>query len=246
MNKLYSFKVDKIEKKELREEKEDGSVVLTYEDVSVPVGVTIKKPTVREKEHLSMIFDAAYSSAITGGIATESMMRRALLDSGGTESKLDVEYLDNIAKQAQNLQVEYDLAVKNGTSDEELDKIQEQIKSINDEYLQYREREQSIFSHSAEARAQKKTVLMSVLNLLFFEKDNGDHSYVFPGLNEEARENTYYEMAENDQATKTVEMRAFERAYVLIDGWLKGQIKSPEDFKMMDDFVLSLDASKSS
>lgn len=237
MNKLYTFNVNKKVKEEKRESNPDGSITLTYEDKLEPVRVFIKKPTLRERDDYSFVYDVAFSKAVTAGIQTWDMLRKSLLDSGGLDSRVDIEHLDKILKESQDLQAEYERLKDAGIEGEDIDAIQEKISKINKDYLTFQEKERSYFSKCAEARAQQKTIKWCVLNLLFY--DVNPPTYVFQGLNDESRENSYYELAEKHEndSEDCVELKAFDKAFLFLEGWIKGTLKNEDDFKNVEEFI---------
>lgn len=236
MNKLYTFTIDKTVKVEKREPNEDGSFKLTYEDKVEPVKVFLKKPTIRERDEFSYVYDVAFSKAVAGGIQTWDMLRKYLLDNGGLDSKTDIENLDQTLKDIQVLQGEYEDLSKSESESESLKDLQKQISDLYKEYSSYEERQMIYFNKSAESRARQKTIKWCVLNLLFY--DTNPPTYVFKGLNDESRENDYYELAEKySDGNECIELKAFDRAFILMDAWIKGNIKTENDFKELDTLI---------
>lgn len=238
MKKLYTFTVEKKEKVRTEEPQADGNILVKFIDNSFPVKIAFKKPDRKEDEEYTLVYDAEFSKALTSGIATYDMMRKAWLNSGGFEAEVDIEYLDNLFKSLNKAQNEYQKLYLEKASDDELLKLEIELKEINRKILEYREREQVFFSKTAESRAQKKTIVWCVLNLMYIEKEiEGKTEYVpvFPGMNFEAKKNFYYDVVE--ESDDSFEEKVFTKAFYFVQSWITNNSIKHEDFVSLEEVI---------
>lgn len=238
MKKLYTFTVNKKEKLRIEEPQDDGNILVKFVDTSVPAKIVFKKPDRKEEEEYILVYDAEFSKALTSGIATYDMMRKAWLNSGGFEAEVDIEYLDNLYKKITKLSNEYQKLLIEKASEDELLKIEADIKDTNQKIIDYREREQVFFSKTAESRAQKKTIVWCILNLIFLEKEiEGKTEYIpaFPGMNFEAKKNFYYDTIEENE--DSFEEAIFTKAYYFVQAWITNTAMKQDDFKQLEEVI---------
>ena len=238
MKKLHTFIVEKKEKIRVEEPQQDGNILVKFVENTVPVKIAFKKPDRKEDEEYTLVYDAEFSKALTSGIATYDMMRKAWLNSGGFEAEVDIEYLDNLFKNLNKLQNEYQKLILEKASDDELLELENKIKDINKKVIEYREREQVFFSKTAESRAQKKTVTWCVLNLMYIEKEvDGKIEYipVFPGMNFETKKNFYYDVIE--ESDDSFEEAVFTKAFYFVQTWITNTSIKSDDFITLEEII---------
>jgi hypothetical protein len=238
MKKLYTFSINKIEKIETKTKQEDGSILVTFKDEITPVKIAIKKPDRLETDEYQLVYDAEYSKAILSGVATIDMMRKALLNAEGLNAQVDMEHMDNVFRDLQKYQNTYQKLVFDNAPESEVLETEEIIKNLTKEVMEYKEREESFFSRTAESRAKRKTIFWCVLNLLFFERIvDGKEVYepVFEGSTFESKKSLYYNLIE--ESDDSFEERVFQKGYFIIQSWISGTTIEGDDFALLEQIV---------
>lgn len=227
MKILYKFTAHKKEKVEEKTVNEDESVTIKLVDKEVPVDVYLKHPSRRDREEISVIYNGAYGNALKQGLQTADVMRRCLLDSGGIIAQKDLERADELLKEitlkANEIQ-EITLAQGDLTGKEE------ELQELTNEFELIERPQREIFSKSAEAHAQNKTIEWCVLNLSF-TKDK-DYEYVFRGPTFESKLESYYKACD-DEDKHGFELAVYDKATVVFYHHILGNKTEQEYFDLI-------------
>lgn len=232
MKELYTITVNKKEKIEVKTENGDGSFTLKYEDKLTPVKVFLKQPSRRDREEMDMVYTAELQKCVARGILTSDLIRRALIDGGGTLSTLDLEEMDSLLKEIQDKNNVYQKLKLDKTEGEEIDSLELELSKLIEKYNTIEQSQFQHFSRSAESYAQKKTVIWSVLNLSYIPAGS-NYLEVFRGPTFDSKLNNYYDYCEEEEKYN-FELKVFDKAYVMYHGFLTGAAKDKEDFAAVE------------
>lgn len=196
MKILYKFIANKTQKVEEKTDNGDGSFTTKLVDKPFPVEIYLKHPSRRDREDISVFYNGAYGAALKKGLQTADVIRRCLLDSGGTLAQHDLEQADQLLKELTLTAnaIQEALLEKKDDSD-----LQKQYSELLEAFEKIERSQREVFSKSAEAHAQNKTVEWCVLNFTFTQNEKKEYVYVFPGPTDEAKLSTFYEWADDEK-----------------------------------------------
>ena len=246
MNKknIYKF-TDKVE----REVDEESTVEIKNEEIGevekvtttkkvkkeIPHEIIIQEPSRRQVEDADMEFSVEMSKCIKRGILTKAMLAKKYSDSGGLLSEEDSQSLVRLYRELAETQNHLArLNSKKNKSDEEkkreenlTDKFAATRKEIVDLETSY----QSVFNHTADTKAQNKTILWYMLNLSHIKEGDEDQKPLFPGDTPEEKEDSYYQLDESDDEVYDL---AKDKLMTFISFWYFSQNASDEDFQDLE------------
>lgn len=208
MKLLYTFTVNKKQFVEESYPQDDGAVLTKKVEKEVPVEVRLKLPSRRDKEQISFIYDGEYGKAIKGGLQPNDVLRRCLLDSGGAIAQKDLERAEELLKLITVKENEKTLAKVNN-QEADVTALDEDLVKLYTEFQTFEKIQRDVYSRSAESRAEMKTVEWCVLSMTYV----GD-AWVFPGVTDESRLNTYYDFCDDEENHKW-EMEVYNKASVI-------------------------------
>ncbi len=231
MKILYTLQLARTEKVETKTDNGDGSFTTKLTDHSIPVQVYLKLPSRRDREEISLVYNAQYGMALGKGLQPADVIKRSLLDSGGIVARQDLEVADDILKQYNQKRNEIIAAQLEKLPTDELEKERLEL-AAQFERLEQPQRE--IYSRTAEFYAESKTVEWCVLNLSYYSQDK-DYLPVFPGPTHDSRLTTYYEWCDEDDNAHAVEKDAYNNATLVYYHHLLGGHTSQEHFDQLLD-----------
>ena len=241
---IYTFTINKeeeVEEESVRNKKnkETGKMekVTTTKMVTkeVPYEIKIYEPSRRQVEDADMEFSIEMSRCIKRGILTKAMMAKKYSDSGGLLTEDDSKDLIRLYKELAELQNSLGrLLSKKKKTQKEKDREGE----LTEEFAQTRKKivdlettYQNVFNHTADTKAQNKTVLWYMLNLSHFKSPEGEDEPFFPGETQEEKENSYYIKDESeDELYELVR----EKLMTFVSFWYFSQNSSQEDFAQLE------------
>lgn len=187
---LFTFEVNKEIVKKVETKNGDDSITITNEKSIEPVKITLLVPSRRDKEEMSLVYNAKFSKCLALGIGTREMIRKAILDGGGGQhSKLDIERLDTLVKVlSEKLAKANDLS-----TEEEKAESQKEVDSIVEEIDQLENLYKGVFEHSAEYNATAEMISWCVL---FLTKEGAND--VFLGPTFDSKTKNYYDAEDED------------------------------------------------
>lgn len=206
----------------------------------IPHNIIIYSPSRRQTEDADMEFSVEMSKCIKKGILTKAMLAKKYSDSGGLLTEEDSTSLMRLYRELAETQESLarliskkDKSAQEKKKEENLtDKFAETRKQIVDLETTY----QNVFNHTADTKAQNKTILWYMLNLSFVQEEDSDPVPLFPGATLEEKEDTYYEKDENGDEVFDL---AKEKLMTFISFWYFSQNTTEEDFKKLEDEIES-------
>lgn len=235
MKTLYTFKIKKPTIVENKSKDEAGNEVITKTTEKKDVEIHIKKPSHREIDEMDLFYSIQISDLQAKGIATNTMILNSYQDSGGLDSKKEVEAMKKLIEE---LNVKKNRLIKDN-----LDKIQnpsllEEIKELSVQITDYQNRLSAVFERSAESIAERRVVMWGVLSLLF-TKENDIYSPIFSGKNYNDKLENYYNLIDSKEKEDDFifEQAVFEKGQIFLSLWLKKQAESKEDFQLLESML---------
>jgi hypothetical protein len=246
---IYTFNIEKIAKiTEKRTEKytdengvEKERVISETVEKSIPVEILIKQPNRKQIQEAEMIFSIEMSKCIKQGILTKAMLLNKYSDSGGLVSQKDSDELNENYEKYYQLQIELSsLNVKPESERSEEDKTL--ITSKQNEIVNIRklivERETSylnLFDHTADTKAQNKTILWYVLSLSYYKdstKNHTDYVPIFNGKTFEEKEESLYALEEKEDE---IYAKTYSKLASLVSFWFfTGKVDKDEFDKILN------------
>lgn len=229
---IYSFtiqsekEVEKITKKVMKNDEgvEEEVEVKKKVKEKYPIEFLIKKPSRRELEEADTEFSIAMSQSVKKGILTKAMLAKKYADSGGALTEDDAnELLENYKKLNE---FEQDLT-KMGIQgyDENDQENQEKLKKLNSDMVEIRKKiidlesnYQTLFTHTADIKAQQTIVLWYVLFLTYFKADEKDSKpkIYFQGDTFQQKLDNYYG---KDEANDEIFHKVADKIATIISYW---------------------------
>lgn len=246
MNKkiIYSFTVTtkrEVEKKSTEEKKDEKSgEAKEVEKVEkapeeIPHQVIIYEPSRRQVEDADMEFSVEMSKCIKRGILTKAMLAKKYSDSGGLLTEDDSNSLMRLYRELSETQESLTrLNNRKNKSDEEVNKqkdLTELFAELRRSIVDLETGYQSVFNHTADTKAQNKTILWYMLNLSYIKSGDDAETPLFEGENDEQKQDSYYIM---DEKGDEVFDLAKEKLMTFISFWYFSQNPSEEDFKNLE------------
>lgn len=246
MNKkiIYQFKVvknEEVEKQEVSEQKnsETGEVEKITKTKKVnqetPYDIIIYEPSRRQTEDADMEFSIEMSKCIKRGILTKAMLAKKYSDSGGLLSEEDSNQLIRLYRELNEINNSLgrllDKKQKNDKEKARESQLSDSFTSIRKQIVELETSYQNVFNHTADTKAQNKTILWYLLNLSYYKSGKQEPQPLFPGSTAEEKEDSYYEM---DESGNEIFDLSREKLMTFISFWYFSQNPSEEDFKDLE------------
>jgi len=250
MNKkiIHSFPVKKIEEVEEestrnKKNKETGETekITTTKLVKkeLEYEVILYEPSRRQAEEVDMEFSIEMSKCIKKGILTKAMLAKKYSDTGGLLSDEDSSNLIRLYRElAETQNTLAKLASKKEKSKNELEKessLTEKFAEIRRDIVNLETTYQVVFNHTADTKAQNKTILWYLINLSFYKNQDGDILPMFPGDTQEEKEDSYYQAEELEDGS--IYSLAKEKLMTFVSFWYFSQNATEDDFKQLEEEV---------
>ena len=233
MKTLYTFKVKKPSFEEITSKNEEGVETTVKTKVNKDTEVYIKKPSHREIDEMDLFYSIQISELQGQGISTNTMILNSYHDSGGLDSKKDVEAMKKLL---QDLNIKRNRFLKENAENIENPELLEEIKDISSQVEDYQSRLNSIFERSAESISESRVVQWCTLNFLF-QKEDDIFKPIFSGKNYKDKLENYYNILDDDGDTYEYEKNVFSKGSILLSTWLKKQAENEEDFKLLESII---------
>jgi len=203
------------------------------EDGDNTIEFAIKRPTRVDKEEADLIYSEHYSKCINRGIVTKAMLANKYTDAGGSVSNEETKKYNDLF--VQWFRTEEDLIDERSKKRKDKKKIEDLENSIIDlkeGLIQFYSKQQKLFEHTAESKAEAHVVLWYILMLsrVRWGEDDELEDYFIGETFEEKLE--YYDEQEekgNDFFFKTV-----EKLTIYISLYYYNGIINAEDFKKFE------------
>lgn len=240
---IYTFNIEKIAKiTEKRQEKytdengvEKERTISETVEKSVPVEILIKQPNRKQIQEAEMIFSIEMSRCIKQGVLTKAMLLNKYSDSGGLVNQKDSDELNGNYEKYYQLQIDLanlNLKPESERTAEDKGLINEKQNAIVEVRKLIVERETSylnLFDHTADSKAQNKTILWYVLSLSHYKdstKNHTDFVPIFNGKTFEEKEEALYALEEKEDE---IYQKTYSKLASLISFWFfTGKIDKDE------------------
>jgi hypothetical protein len=233
MKTLYTFKVKKPSFEEQTTKNEEGVETTIKTKVDKDVEIYIKKPSHREIDEMDLFYSIQISELQAQGVSTNTMILNSYHDSGGLDSKKDVEAMKRLL---QDLNIKRNRFLKESAENIDNPELLNEIKEISSQIEDYQSRLNSIFERSAESISERRVVQWCTLNLLFF-KEEDTFKNVYSGKNYKDKLENYYNMLDDEEDIYAFEKNVFSKGSILLSTWLKKQAENEEDFKLLESII---------
>ena len=241
---IYKFTVKKeeeveeettseVENKETKE-KEKVTKTKTVKK-EIPYEIRIAQPSRRQVEDADMEFSIEMSKCIKKGILTKAMLAKKYSDSGGLLSEEDSSELIRSYRELAELQNDLGrLMSKKKKTEQETKKegeLTDSFAAIRKRIVDLETTYQSVFNHTADTKAQNKTILWYMLNLSYVTGPDEKELPLFAGATTEEKEEAYYLLDENEDEIFDL---AREKLMTFISFWYFSQNASDEDVENLE------------
>jgi hypothetical protein len=238
MKNIYEFTINKSEKKKIeveRKNKKTGEVetVIQNKTVKTPVKFVVKKPTRRLADEAEVFYSVELSKAIKMGIVTKAMLIKKYADNGGALSEEESKDLLKSLKKLNDLENEYKLVVatKDKKKEERQKELELEISTLRRDMINLESSIQSVYQHTADAKAERETLLWYVINLSKVEGEDGELKDWFNGFDYEEKLEDFYTKYELEEG---FDFEVVAKLSKIIGYWFYAQDSSKEN---IDKFV---------
>ena len=234
---IYEFTLKRKVKKQVETKRKgkDGEeeTVLSNRTVSVPVKFFIKRPTRRMADEAEVFYSVQLSKAIKMGIVTKAMLIKKYADNGGALSEEESKLLLKSLKKLNDLENEYKLCVvkKTNESKKKSEKLALEIVTLKRELQELESSLQSVYKHTADAKAEKEVLLWYAIQLAKFSEDGDEEQKFFQGMDFEEQLEDLYEKYEVEES---FESEATSRICKVVGYWFYNQ---NADKKAIEEFI---------
>ena len=242
---IYSFTVEKKETVKETEEKtqvnDDGKkeTVSVTKDIEklIPYECIIRQPNRREMEEAELEYSIEMSRCIKKGILTKAMLAKKYSDTGGLLAEEDARFLSKkyvdygaLTNEFQKLQLKKS---KNDKDEKRTNELSGQLMETRKEIIDMETSYASLFNHTADSRAQSKTISWYMLHLSEIRKEGEDDSYpLFSGEDFEAKTDQYYALEEGGD--EIYDMASNKLAAFVSYWYYSAGAVTTEDFEILD------------
>ena len=241
---IYEFEVHsegEVEEESTRNKKnkETGEMekVVTTKTVTkeIPYKIKIYEPSRRQVEEADMEFSVEMSKCIKRGILTKAMLAKKYSDSGGLLTEDDSKDLIRLYKELAETQTELAKLIsrkrKTAAEKEREGELTETFAETRKNIVNLETTYQNVFNHTADTKAQNRTIVWYVLNLTAVEGPDGENP-LFAGETSEEKEESYYK---KDEEEDDVYELAREKLMTFISFWYFSQNATTEDFSKLEE-----------
>jgi|7_EtaG_2_1085326.scaffolds.fasta_scaffold04106_3 hypothetical protein len=254
---LYAFSLPRTYEKKVEETRqEDGQEIKVTKNkvITEDVEIFLKRPTRKMYDECNLFYSVQISRGVKAGLLTRAMIAKRYKNDGGGLSQEEQDdfaekYNQLLLKEKEfqvvqlNLQEEKDLTLIE--RQEKLAEIVTESEILKAELEKYEVAAESLYEHTAEARAARMTNMWWLFNLTFTKFINNerggieDYNAVFFGKDFDRKSQSYeeieLEIQESDDRFNNFEASLIEKASYLLAAWNGGNAKVYEDFKRVDE-----------
>lgn len=234
---IYQFSVDKeVETIKKTERKKRGSdeKVITEKKVkeNVPVEIQIRRPNRRQLEEAEFEYSIEMSRCIKKGILTKAMLAKKYSDTGGAFSEDAATRYGELCGEVIDLQNEFtrlDIAdKKNEKQKARLEEVKETLGNVRRDLVEIESSFQSLFNHTADAKAQEKLLLWYTLHLTYvLDEEKDEFVQYFEGKTFEEKQEDFYK---KEESADEFYFKLAQRVSTVFAFWFFNQASSPDDF----------------
>lgn len=222
-----------------KKNKETGKMeeITTTKKVVKPVDYSIifNEPSRRQAEDADMEFSIEMSKCIKKGILTKAMLAKKYSDSGGLLTEEDSQrLLRGYSQIAETQHALKRLIVKKKKSQEEKqeeERLTEELADARRSVVNLETAYQNVFNHTADTKAQNRTILWYLINLTFVKSGNGEERRLFNGEDYDEMLDDYYN---KDESGHEIFDLAKEKLMAIVSFWYFSQNPTEEDFLSLE------------
>ena len=246
---LYSFTVkdtqeiqEKTKEKRKNEKGEEEEVEVTKTvEKEIPVKFVLKDPSRRELEEADMEYSIEMSRCIKKGVLTKAMLAKKYSDTGGLLSESDANKLVDLYAELADLEGDY---TKKTLTNRDLKKLPKKVKDQIDQLaakvaicrrdiVTLESSYQTLFSHTADTKAQNRIILWYLTHLTYTQKDDGEPIEYFEGDTFDSKVDSYYQ---KDEGEDSLFSAVSGKLTSILSYWYFSNSPTKEDFdKILDD-----------
>jgi len=228
---IYEFTLKKKVKKQIetKRKNKDGEeeTILSNRTVTVPVKFFVKKPTRRMADEAEVFYSIQLSKAIKMGIVTKAMLIKKYADNGGALSEEESKLLLKSLKKLNDLENEYKLCFVKKTKESKKrgEELELEIITLKRELQELESSLQSVYQHTADAKAEKEVLLWYAIQLARFSEGEEEEKSFFKGIDFEEQLEDLYEKYEVDES---FESEATSKICKVVGYWFYNQTADKE------------------
>tara|TARA_R110000772_G_scaffold115621_15_gene220504 strand:+ start:1210 stop:1944 length:735 start_codon:yes stop_codon:yes gene_type:complete len=231
---IYEFTLKKAEKRQVETQRKNKNgeeeTVLSVKTVNTPVKIVVQKPTRKMADEAEVYYSIQLSKAIKMGIVTKAMLTKKYADNGGALSEDESRELLRSLKKLNDLENEYKLiaATKKKEEKDKSEKLEIEIISLRRDLQNLESSLQSVYQHTADAKAERSTLMWYVINLTKQENDKNELVSFFDGLDFDEQLDDFYNKYESE---KGFDFDVVTKISKIIGYWFYAQGSSKEDLE---------------
>lgn len=211
---IYTFNVKKPTKaEEKRVEKytdegvEKERTITEVVEKTVDVEIVLREPNRRQIQEAEFVYSVEMSKSIKQGILTKAMLLNKYKDSGGLVSEQDHKELAEKYKELDSMNIEV-VTLRAAAEDSEEQKaklldLEAKLISVKKEIIMRETSYLNLFNHTADTRAQNRSILWYVLHLSYYKDPTKGHKDLVPlfeGKTFEEKEEYLMKLEENSDS----------------------------------------------
>ncbi len=190
---IYTFNIEKkaeVEEKRIETYLEDGvekqRTITEKVEKIIPIEILLKEPNRKQVQEAELVFSVEMSKSIKLGILTKNMLLNKYKDTGGLDGEKETKALSQAYADYQQVQIDIvnlriiPDAEKAEDQVQELQQKENRMLELRKEIVQRESSYLTLFSHTADARAQNKSILWYVLNLSYYKDTSLGHKDFVP------------------------------------------------------------------
>jgi len=190
---IYTFNIEKkaeVEEKRIETYLEDGvekqRTITEKVEKIIPIEILLKEPNRKQVQEAELVFSVEMSKSIKLGILTKNMLLNKYKDTGGLDGEKETKALSQAYADYQQVQIDIvnlriiPDAEKTEDQVKELQQKENRMLELRKEIVQRESSYLTLFSHTADARAQNKSILWYVLNLSYYKDTSVGHKDFVP------------------------------------------------------------------
>lgn len=241
---IYTFIVQKVSTvEEKREEQyvDENGVARTRqitENVTkeIPVEFLLKQPNRRQIQDAECVYSIEMSKAIRQGILTKAMLLNKYKDVGGLVSEKDSKDLAERYKELENLTAETvtlkAVLQENRTEEQnvQLEKLESQISSLRREIILRETSYLDLFNHTADTRAQNRSILWYILHLTYYKDPSKNHKDYVPFFEGKTFEEKEENLIKLEDLNDPLYLDVYSKIVNVFNFWFFSENATKEDY----------------
>lgn len=234
---IHQFSIDKevetIKKTERKKRGSDEKITVEKKvKENVPIQIQVRRPNRRQLEDAELEYSVEMSKCIKKGILTKAMLSKKYSDTGGMFSEEQSNRYGELYGKVIDLQNEFTRLelVKDRTEkqDTRFKEVKEEMGEVRREIVEMESGFQSLFDHTADAKAQGKLLLWYTLNLTYvLDEEEDEFVNYFKGDSFEERQEDFYEKEESGDEFY---FKLAQKVSTVLAFWFFNKASSSEDF----------------